>query len=348
MATTVINPPVRSSGQIYPTTLPRGNSSTNRNTNEFFFYSNSPETIQTSHLADNGKWLNMGGVSGNGQIYTWHYNATISNLKALILVYNPNSYDITISVSNYGITNLSYVVPDCAAWEDYMKGIQTKTVNVEAGGFSTLFEWNSISTNRVFGVVARASIKRKNTSTSASAVLYDIAYTNRSDTATAFATASSGKHRGTGNGYYQYVTFDEIVFGNESTYKGYMFAANDSVFGGSECSTIYDSSTGTSSNLVGGYGQIFNITMKIKNNTNFQRTFNVFVGSMGGVGIPFVNIGSDIVYRTGYTQEEQSGHYYNDVIRTGPIAANSSETLGFSMVIPAVSSTAFVIGARPI
>lgn len=57
----------------YPTRVNGG--SVSFNTNEFLFISDSPETLDSSDLADNGCWLNrVENLRGTGQICVWHEN----------------------------------------------------------------------------------------------------------------------------------------------------------------------------------------------------------------------------------------------------------------------------------
>jgi len=127
------------------------------NKSEFFFYSNSPESLYARHMADNGKYLNYVTVSGNGQIYTWHANRTNQTIKNCILIYNPNSYDVQVKITNYGLTDdATQKESDADAWEKYYNG-QSTSVTVKAGKYANLF-LRSIGSNHHFGIVARANI----------------------------------------------------------------------------------------------------------------------------------------------------------------------------------------------
>ena len=72
---------VARTGISYPTT----GGSVYLNPNEFFFYSNNQEKIQTKDLADSGKFLNRVSVGGTGQVYTWHANGCGRTIKSCIL-----------------------------------------------------------------------------------------------------------------------------------------------------------------------------------------------------------------------------------------------------------------------
>lgn len=344
MAHSVINPTTRSTGQANLQKLSNVNGQTYRSVNEFFFYSNSPEEIENTHLADNGKYLNMCGVQGNGQIYVWHYNGENSQtINATLMIYNSNSYDIVVDITHYGLTKNQGVNSDIPAWTNYIGG-QSKTVTVPAGNFVHLFDWEGIGSNYVYGVVARASIKQASNGATAAAFLYDIAYRLASNVgnAVAFSAFNTSKQRGTGDGYYQYVEFDDIVFGTETTYKGFSFGHRDSVFEGVECSTITEPSTNRTYLLEGGYGQMFYIKMKIVNKSGASKRFKIFMGSEGGSSFPFVMLG------TGLTTDSYVPAYcYSDVILTDIVANGGYTEVEFSMVIPAVSATPYIIGVHP-
>lgn len=94
--------------------------------------------------------------------------------------------------------------------------------------------------------------------------------------------------------------------------------------------------------LKGAYGQIMNIKLPITNNTSSSRRFKVFIGSIGGYSFPFVYMNNDFAMYS-YIDKFK----YVDVIQTGNIGANSTATVSFTTVIPAVSSTPYVIGVRP-
>ena len=64
------------------------------NTDEFLFYSNNPESVFYKDFADSGKYFCRETVKGNGQIYTWHRNEYEGTITSLILMYNPNDFDI--------------------------------------------------------------------------------------------------------------------------------------------------------------------------------------------------------------------------------------------------------------
>jgi hypothetical protein len=322
----------------------KGSSTTSRNTAEFLFFSDCPETLTTAHLADQGKWLNKATVSGTGQIYHWHLNSTGSSIYTCLGIYNQNNFTIKVNVPNYGTTlgTAGSVPSDSAAWQSYFQG-QSTSVTVAAGAYGNLF-LKSVPNNCVYGVVAKASITNNSTGASASAVFYDLAYTSNSGNATAFAAAQSGGfQRGHGDGFYQTINFAAIAYGSETNKKGYKIGSTGDVFSGSDLSNITDDSGSTSGPLNGAYGQIFVVNLPITNNTSASRAFRVFIGSNGGQSFPFVYMNGDLaVY--GSTDP----YYGRDVIQTGLIGANSTATVSFSTVVPASSSTPYVIGVYPI
>ena len=90
---------------IYPTDEEKKNKiSCAVNTNEFLFYSNNPESVYYKDFADSGKYFCRETVKGNGQIYTWHRNEYEGTITSLILMYNPNDFDVELNFTNIGTT----------------------------------------------------------------------------------------------------------------------------------------------------------------------------------------------------------------------------------------------------
>lgn len=315
------------------------------NTSEFFFYSNSPETLDSSDLADNGKFLNRVSVTGRGQIYTWHHNNVGRTIKNSILIYDSNSFPVKVSVSNYGKTNTSNTgAPDVDAWKSYYDGTST-SVTVAAGGYGNLF-LTDIPNRNNFGIIARVNVTNSNTSAAATVTMFDLAYISNSGGGTAFATpdpASSKRLRGLGKGFYAYLQFPTLTPTN-TTGCGITIAAKTDFFSGDDCSYITDPSGAFSDLLAGAYGQQYNITVPIKNTTGTTRKFRIFIGSRGGNCFPFVNFGNGIA---SYKSAAAALHY-RDVIETDSIGNGATTSISFSTVVTALASTPYLIGARTI
>lgn len=328
-----------------PSFLSASASNVTLNTSEFLFYSNNPETLDNADLADNGKYLNLASVNGNGQIYIWHANGTGQTIKHCVLVYNPNSYAVKINVTNYGLTKDNTWKPDAEAWEDYYNG-QNTSVTIAAGGYGNLF-LSSVPNGYNFGVVARVNIVRSGTNTSAGVTLYDLAYVSNSGGATAFAAAESRadtlRTRGKGAGYYAAITFP-VAAPTDTNGVGCSIAASGDSFLGADCSYIIDgcNDENTSGRLEGAYGQQFNITIPIKNTTGSARKFKIYIGSRGDHSFPFVNFAGGIAkYLT-----PSEAMTYVDVIETDTIANGSTVNVNFSTVVTALASTPYFIGVR--
>lgn len=329
-----------------PARLTASASNVTLNKSEFLFYSNNPETLDSADLADNGKYLNMASVSGNGQVYIWHANKTGQTIKHCVLVYNPNSYAVRINVTNYGLTNTSNTgASDAVAWEKYYNG-QSTSLTVAAGGYGNLF-LSSVPNNYNFGVVARLNIVKSGTSTAAGVTLYDLAYVSNSSGATGFATAESyaatKRTRGKGAGYYTVITFPTVSPTNADG-VGYTIAASNDSFSGADCSVITDGSGQASGVLEGAYGQQYNITIPIKNTTGSACKFRIYIGSRGGYAFPFVNFAGGIAKYTSAISSMQ----YVDVIETDTIASGSTASINFSTVVTAMAATPYFIGVRTV
>lgn len=329
-----------------PNRLTASSSNAVINTSEFLFYSNNPETLDSSDLADNGRYLNMANVTGNGQIYIWHANQTGQTIKHCILIYNPNNYAVTVTATNYGLTNTSNTgASDAEAWEDYYNG-QSTSVTVAAGSYGNLF-LSTVYNNRNFGIVARVKIVKNGTTTASSVTLYDLAYTTNSGGAQSIATAESysdtKRPRGKGNGYYTALTFP-VVTPTDTNGVGYTFGSSTDSFSGADIVYITDGSGQASGLLEGAYGQQFYITIPIKNTTNTARKFRIYIGSRGGYAFPFVNFAGSIAK---YTSRIASMNYV-DIIETDTIASGNTVNISFSTVITAMASAPYFVGIRTI
>jgi hypothetical protein len=329
-----------------PVIQPKGTSTVSFNTSsyKYFFYTDNPEAVTTACLADNGKWLNRASVNGNGQVYTWHQNKTGSTINMCLLIYNPNTYGITLNVTNYGTTRSSSVIPDSAAWANYMAGQSTSTT-VAAGGYGTLF-LASVPNNYVYGILARINITNSSTGASASATFYDLAYISNSGGATAAAPVSGSTVRGKAPSHYTTINFAALTPPTGVNGVGYTIGAAYDTFSGSDMAYVTDESGQASGSILGCYGQQIIVNLPITNTTGTARNFRIFIGTQASPGkaFPFASIGgSSITYTSGI-----NAGLVRDVIDTGTIANNSTTTVSFTTAVPAVSSTAYIIGVRAV
>ena len=311
---------------------------------KYFFYSDNPESITRPALADNGKWLNRATVNGRGQVYLWHHNVTGSTINECLLVHNPNNYDITLNVTNYGITKSSSVIPDSNAWKNYMSGNSMSPVTIKAGKFGNLF-LQSIPNNYIYGVIARINITNTSGAT-ASAVFYDLAYISNSGGATAAAATSGSTRRGKAPSHYTTINFATVTPPTGANGVGYSIGASFDVLNGADLAYITDESRQASGILEGAFGQQLIVHLPIKNTTGTARNFRIFIGTLAnpGFSFPFASIGGSSTVCTSYTNQG----LYRDVIDTGSIANNATTTVSFTTAIPAVSSTPYVIGVRAV
>lgn len=319
----------------------------------YLFYSQSPEKIDSTDLADAGKWLNRNTVTGAGLVYTWHNNDTGLKITNHILIYNPSTTDtIVVTSSNYGTSNATFT--DSNAWKSYFTyGLTPKTVEVAPGGYGSLFS-QSIENGKNFGIVARTNVTKKGTTSAASAVFYDIAYysASKSGNATAFATAdppSSLRQRGVGTGYYTTLNLPELAPAANTDGIAFKFGSSSGSFNGTDLPYLVDaaptSEGNTTGNVRGGYGQQYNISLNIKNTTGVARSFRVYAGSNGGNAFPFVYMGGAITSYPSYA-DQTPAFQYRDIIDTGVIQPNATVTVSFFYTVPAMSSAPNIIGVR--
>ena len=303
----------------------------------YLFFSDCPEAVATSDLADNGRWLNQATVNGSGLAYLWHTNSTGSTIHSCLAIYNPNNFPITVTSANHGTTNAS-AVGDVNAWASYFITSSTSIV-ISALGWGIMFA-QTVPSGYNFGVIAGTNVTNSS-GASASAIFYDLAYLTNSSGATAFATATGEMKRGHGAHFYNTLSFAQISPMN-SDGIGYKIAASGDVFSGSDLVYITDDSGQTSGPLEGSYGQQLVVTLPIYNSFSVAKIFNIYIGSTGGYSFPIVSLNGFTAKYNGWAPAYQ----YVDMISTGSVASGSTATVTFFTCVPAESSTPYVIGAR--
>jgi hypothetical protein len=316
-------------------------------TSPYFFYSNNPEKIEsTNGLAEIGHWLNKAYVSGTVQAYVWHLNGCTTSINECLLVYNSNAFDIDIIVSKYGVSQLPTVQADYAAWQSYLKGTSMSKQTVLAGDWLTLFP-KSITAGGCYGVVALMSITKKNTSTAAGVYLYDLAYKTKDDGAKGFADGTPfnpgevvSKKRGYGKGFDVTISSATLTPTTEDGVYFKIGSESDSISGNDLVNIISDT-TAYGGKLPGAYGEVYNVTIPIKNTTGAPCKFCVYIGSNGGYSSPIVKFENS--YAT-YPLYSVASFKYVDVIRTKELINLETETVSFTTVIPAVTASPYVIG----
>ncbi len=310
----------------------------------FLFYSNNPESVYERALADNGCWLNLAPVTGNGQVYVWHRNATSQTINSVLCIINPSkSSDIFISTKNYGLTN-GIGVSDVAAWDSYLGANQPIiSIVVKPGQSVELFK-QKVAPNYNFGIVADVQVSFQ-TGAAAPAIFVDQVYSNYIS-ATKYAALDNGITgcRGVGSYYQNTLSFDPITM-TTNNYSAYYIAAKNDSFDGKDLLKLIDYGTNPSNEslLEGNYGQIMKITLPIKNSYKNNQNFAIFIGSTGGNSFPFVRL-----QKNSFVSSPVKPWSAYDMIQTGEMPYGSNETVSFTLVIPALSSTPWVIGVHPI
>ncbi|MFC4775815.1 hypothetical protein ACFO9Q_03355 [Paenibacillus sp. GCM10023252] len=311
----------------------------------YVFFSDNPEAVDSTDLVDAGKWLNKDTVSGAGFVYLWHHNTTGAPLKHALLVYNPNNFAIKVTSSNHGITNASGD-SDSSAWLDYFSGTVTQApVVINPTSFGVLFQQN-INTGNNFGIIAKTNVTNNSTSAAASASFYDVAWVNSYIGATGYAAKKSATmRRGKGPTYYNTISLAAISPSDSVNGVAYQICGSTDypgVFGTDDLVYITDPAGVCSGLNHGSYGQQMAVTLKVKNTYSTAKNFKIYMGKTGpGFSFPLINMaGVSLSYKW------KAGNTYVDMIDTGSVPANSEVTVSFFLVIPAVSSTPFVIGAR--
>lgn len=338
----------------------QNNCSVSRNTNECFFYCNNPEQIVEASLADNGAWLAHELITGNGHLYTWHINTTSTVIYSDLLLYNPNSTPVTITISNVGQTN-SAGGNDRKAWENYYNNTSgSQTYTLSPYEFKTILHQGPIAVNNVFGKIARFSIS------GGGLYLYELAYKNVSSSAQKPAPrdGSISRTRGLGNGFYETMSV-KLTLTDAAATQAFTFGGLDAAnknkndsFRGAELIYIKDSSAsyGSSYNcsydLYGNYGVQMRINLTIDNQCrvgNNGKRVRIFMGAAGRDGYAafcrynkqfFTADQGTIPYDKKAEKIEYIDVLFNDNMPFG------ETTVTFDVVVPAQNSAPTFIGAR--
>jgi hypothetical protein len=307
----------------------------------FLFYSNNPEYVYYSDLADRGCWLNRAEVKGSGQVYTWHNNATGTEIKSYLSITNPHRTSIFIESSHYGLTNALHAT-DAKAWKNYFDSNQTAIkVEVKPGETVQLFK-QSIDRYNNFGIVAALNITDIN-GNPATALLKDIAHNYPGNHTYKYARSDgTSRNRGVGSSYQTTITFKPVALTGNNYFTFSLGSANDSL-NGEDLLEIKDGSNNNEGLLAGNYGQIMTINIAIKNAYKADQNFGIFIGSIGGYSYPFVRL-----EETSLVSFPVKPFRTYDMIQSGKIDLGSIKTVSFDLVIPALSSTPLIIGVHPI
>jgi hypothetical protein len=311
--------------------------------NGFLFYSNNPEYVKGSALADYGHWLNRAEVYGNGQVYIWHNNATYATIKSGLYIINPSkTEDIVIKTDRYALTNGSGVT-DIAAWDAFLGDDQTSTsVSLKPGQCVELFQ-QAIAPNNNFGVIAAIRVT-DSAGRPAQAVFEDLAYYYKNTSAADYAEGdwSTTGGRGLGSSYQNTLTFDPLIMSGNN-YTALSIAAKDDSFNGTDLVKISDASSRREGLLEGNYGLVTTIIMPITNLYRDNQNFGIFIGSIGGNSYPFVRLQAN-----SFVSSPIKPFTAYNMIQTGKMDLGTTETVSFTLVIPALSSTPLMIGVHPI
>ena len=316
----------------------------------FLFYSNNPESVNTAALAENGRYLNRATVTGSGQVYTWHVNKTGRAISNSLHIINENNFPIRISVNTRALTNHA-LRSDNDAWITFWGGSGATTITIQAGGSSSLFIQNNISNDNVFGIIGRINITHTSVSP-APETLHDVAYIANPSGAGEFAEIQGSgsdpgsKRRGFANsGFWQTMNFHTLS-PNDLNGSFYTISKYDATFSGEDLVQINDPSGATSGGLAGSYGCQININLKIHNTDPIARNFRIYLASRGGLCFPCFHYNNG---RFRFGARGTWGHIPAfqaiDIIEVN-INRNVTMTVPFQIVVPAVASTPYVIGAR--
>lgn len=327
------------------------------NTDEFLFYSNNPESVFYKDFADSGKYFCRETVKGNGQIYTWHRNEYEGTITSLILMYNPNDFDIELNFTNIGTTIDVNWVSDVYAWRDYLTAANNPVkITLHPYEYANIFS-RQIPAHCNFGVISRVSIADKQ-GNPAAVTFFDLAYVDeaKSGNATEPAQASvtgakSDPHRGVGAGFYETFTLNlsmssaeqdkakVVSFGKDKTTD----TSNDGdSFDGKDLIQMTDSSGQIKvKGLAGNYGVQMDVRLNFTNNTGSVGNFKVVMSSSGGAIYPFVSLDGVFAYPG---RRINTAKNLMEMIDLGTIENGKSVSVNFFTALTAVSTAPFIIG----
>lgn len=300
----------------------------------FLIYSNSPEKVTSTELADDGKWLCREQVSGNGRIATWHTNGSGASFTNAILLYNPNNVAITVSISKLQqTTNYN----DAAKSLSYMEGIGTSKTfsNIPAYGYQVLASM-SISSGANFGMIMDVT-----NSSGKSIYIYDLAYTSNSGGATAGAIRQGTKVRGKCSNNTTTIDLGTITYAGSPVGKR-LFSNGDT-----RCLTLTDSSSNPAVSLIlnGNYGTVTTFKLKVVNSSGSTKQLRVGFGS-AGTGLFYAakmsyNNQDSAQYGDWIPQEEVRG-----AIDLGSMTDGASKEFYFDFMVTSMASTpaVFIVG----
>lgn len=327
--------------------LPKGTSSVWKG-GGFVFVSDNPEKVTPEDLADSGKWLVREYVFGSGFVYSWHQNGCGYPINHALSIYNPNPFPIRVSSPNNGTTN-SNGGPDSTGWLSYFSGSTSTSVVIDGNSYKTLFN-QYIPAGNNFGYLGQVSITNSNDGSAARALFYDIAWRTNSSGATSFASIKSPTmRRGVGPTYYNTMYFQTMTPTTNGV--GYRICGSQEypgVFGTEDLPYITDPSGAVSGLLAGGYGQQYAINMTIKNATSVSRKFHIFIGRPGPYNTN-VSLHTFVNFKgVSLSRDWLAAGVYKDVISTNTLAPGASEDVSFFMVVPGMSATPVILGARAV
>lgn len=325
-----------------------------------FFYCNNPETIDYSDLADSGKFLTRNGVLGEGSLYTWHCNNTQRTIHSVILIYNPDTVPIHVTLTNIGLTNQASG-SDRTAWENYYTGGSSETVTVAPGGYASVLS-QVIPNGNVFGKIAKYNIKFEGEPGPGFAYFYDLVYYQDSSSAVDFAIGDNpgnglinSRRRGVGEWYQNDLSVTRIdltedlparavtIGGINAQKDNFMdsFLGDDMVeiVGGSGRPNEHDNGF-----LYGAYGLPIKMTFNINNETDQDREVRIFMGCEN-TSVPVMAFYNGEFFHADNGSYVAAGNV-RDVITLGVIPAYRSREITFETANLAQSASPFFIGTR--
>ena len=324
-----------------------------------YFFSDGPEdlydsTTNTYYLADppnasSGYWLLKESVAGGCHLFLWHGNNTGYTVNSQVLLYNPNSFTVTVIVPNYGAgTGFANGVD---MWFQYWSS-SSVSYSVASGGYLAVpvISISNIANGDVYGVVAQLQFQDPS-GNPATMTVYDLAYISNDSTAFTQAPNSTNGVRGMANGFWVPINVSLTIATasvpvDASLVTQFTCAATGDSLGGSDVPTVTGPG-GSTYSLNGCFGCQLYVSLTVTNgDPSNAHSFVISVGCLpnnspvefaidytaGPGGCDSINNG------TGLT----SGEYLNIISDT--LAAGANATYQFQLTSGGGYSTPLAVG----
>lgn len=278
-----------------------------RDTSEKWLYVNYPETI-TNNLQcfannDKGnKCLLQETISANktAQIFFSHHNGCSYNINYAVLLFNPNSYDITVTVPNYGYAR-GWNVAEFQPWSQFFDSAYARTIIVPKNSTKWLVDQRNIPPNaEPFSGNIRFSSSGSVIITACLWTGSDTTVIDGTETVYPYNINDSSQNKvytGIGEGFFlstsNTVTSTDLLYGKKIYYSLTSCSGSNTneIIPINLAGTNYTAKKGAASplNNLGNWCAQYAMSFTLKNTTSMSKTFRCYLGRCGAEGKIVVN-----------------------------------------------------------